>query len=265
MMSNSGIMDEAMNTIMEDELDKAVKAVGEKLKSSEMPAEKKSCQGHRGRVRERFLASGLEGFAPHEMLELLLFYAIAYKDTKPIAHELIERFGSVAAVFDASVEELTQVKGITENAAVLFRLMPQLTKVYYAEKNKNITYNNTTLLTELFRSCFIGSSSEEFFIACFNNNLNLLNVTPISRGSGAYTSVEMRKLMAAVMKDGCTMAAIAHNHPRGVPKPSDEDIALTRRVNELLAVVDVRLMDHIIIGETQTYSMRDGGDLGIFD
>lgn len=102
-------------------------------------------------------------------------------------------------------------------------------------------------------------------LACFDSSLRPVSVTEISRGSAAYTSLELRKIMSTAIDSGCAMAALAHNHPLSAPKPSDEDIAVTRRINELLKAVDIRLMDHIIVGGSKCYSMRDGGDLGIFD
>ncbi len=263
-MNNSPYeINENISIISDDELSRAVEERGEEMKNA-APA-KRSCEGHRGRVRERFLKSGLDGFAPHEILELLLFYAIPRQDTKKMAHELIDRFGSVSGVFDADVSELTQVKGVTENAAVLFRLIPKILSVYYTEQSKGVSYTNTDMLASLFRPCFVGEATEKFLIACFDSSLRLLGITEISRGTSAYAAVEMRKIMSAVLNKECAMAAVAHNHPNGSPKPSDEDIAVTRRINELLAAVDVRLMDHIIIGRSMTYSMRDGGDLSIFD
>ena len=127
----------------DDELDRAIAERNEEMKAqadlsgiSADEKRKKSALGHRDRVRERFLNTGLEGFADHEILELLLFYTIPRQDTKQIAHELIDRFDSVAGVFDADIEELCKTKGITQNSAVLFKLIPQLIGVYYNGKDE---------------------------------------------------------------------------------------------------------------------------------
>ncbi|MCI7766746.1 MAG: hypothetical protein MSJ26_02035 [Oscillospiraceae bacterium] len=261
-------LENALDTLREDELERALNEKKEELKNASPKAEdvrKSSAKGHRGRVKERFLKSGLEGFAPHEILELLLFYTIPQRDTKQTAHELIRRFGSVAGVFNADFSALTEVKGITENTAVLFRLIPKLVGVYYEEQSKGVSVTTTSQLSELFKPYFVGSGSEKFMLACFDGDLRPLSVSEISRGSSAYTSVELRKIMSAAIDSNCSMAALAHNHPGGEPKPSDEDIAVTRRINELLRAIDIRLMDHIVVGGSKCYSMRDGGDLGIFD
>lgn len=262
-------LENALEALGDDELDKALSEKKEELrKASPTKAEdkrKSNAQGHRGRVKERFLKSGLDGFAPHEIIELLLFYVIPQKDTKQTAYELIQRFGGVSGVLNAEVSELTKIKGITENAAVLFKLIPQLITAYYAEERKGISVTGTAQLSELFKPYFVGSGTEKFMLGCFDNELRPITVTEISRGTSAYTSIELRKIISAAIDSGCTMAALAHNHPGAAPKPSDEDIAVTRRITELLKALDIRLMDHIIVGGSKCYSMRDGGDLGIFD
>ncbi|MGN0665628.1 MAG: RadC family protein [Huintestinicola sp.] len=221
--------------------------------------------GHRGRMREKFLASGFDGFAPHEIIEMLLYYTVPRKDTNKTAHELINRFGSVAGVFNADIEQLTSVTDVSENAAVLFKMIPKILPVYYSDMSKGISYNDTTKLKELFRPYFVGVSKEIFYIACFDNNLKLISVDRISEGAPGTVDIRLRRVVECVIRSGCTMAALAHNHPCGSPKPSNEDISVTRRIGTCLSDVDVKLMDHIIAGEGSAYSMRDNGDLGVFD
>ncbi|MBQ5316207.1 MAG: RadC family protein [Oscillospiraceae bacterium] len=262
-------IEETIGSIMDDELSRAIAEKNSEISSggqrSDMPSAKAPEKGHRSRVRDRFLQTGLDGFAPHEILELLLFYAVPMRDTKKTAHELIDRFGSIAGVFNAEVSELTKIPYITENAAILFKLIPPLISAYYAEESKGVSYNDTTKLASLFRPYFVGSGSSKFLLACFDRDLHMISVTEISRGSSVYTSIEMRKILSETINSGCVMAALAHNHPQANPRPSEEDVAVTRRIGELLAAVDVKLMDHIIVGGSMTYSMRDGGELGIFD
>ena len=249
-------IEETIGSIMDDELSRAVAERTDEI--SHEPAGN-AAKGHRSRVRERFLQTGLDGFAPHEMLELLLFYAMPMRDTKKTAHELIERFGSIAGVFNAEVSELTKIPYVTENAAILFRLIPQLINAYYAEESRGVSYSDTTKLAALFRPYFVGSGSSKFLLGCFGRELKMISVTEISHGSSAYSSIEMRKILSEVINSGCTMAALAHNHPQANPKPSEEDISVTRRIGELLGAVDVKLMDHIIVGGSMTYSMPEAG------
>ncbi|MBQ3918828.1 MAG: hypothetical protein II695_04070 [Oscillospiraceae bacterium] len=256
---------EDITAIEDDELSRAVAERAEELKEDTRRESSDHAKGHRQRMKDRFLETGLDGFAPHEMLELLLFYAIPMRDTKKTAHQLIERFGSLSGVLSAEVSELVKIPYITQSAAVLIKLIPPLLTAYYADAGKGTSYSDTTALSAMFRPYFVGASVSKFLIACFDHELHLINVSEISRGTSSYTSIEMRKILSEVLSSGCAMAALAHNHPGGTASPSEEDIAVTRRINELLSAVDVKLMDHIIVGGTQTYSMRDGGELGIFD
>ncbi|MGN0641999.1 MAG: RadC family protein [Huintestinicola sp.] len=277
---NADIIQQKSDGIMEEELSEMIrsklseyKSDGEEASVTEesekappTPRKKPNPnEGHRMRMRKKFLASGFEGFAPHEIIEMLLYYTVPRADTNKTAHELINRFGSIAGVFNADVSELEKVSGVSENAAVLFKMIPQIVPVYYSEMNRNVSYNNTDKLKELFRPYFVGAGSEAFYIACFDNSLRLLKVERISSGSAAFTSLDMRKIMECIIGTGCNMAAMAHNHPGASPKPSDEDIAVTRKVCQILGSIDVVLMDHIVVGADSSYSMRDCGDLGIFD
>lgn len=262
--------DSVSEDILAEELSAAISERTEEIKAApigeQKPAPKKpDSRGHRERVRQRFMQTGLNGFAEHEILELLLFYAIPYRDTKPLAYELLRKFGSIAGVMNASFDELCSVSGITENAAVLFRLIPPLIEVYYTQKQQGMVYNGTSALSELFRPYFVGSGSNKFMLGCFDDRLRLIKITQISRDKSGGTAIIMRSILSEVLNTGCAMTALAHNHPGASPKPSAEDVNVTRKIISLLNAVDVKLMDHIIIGGDKTYSMRDGGELGIFD
>ncbi|MBP0954006.1 MAG: hypothetical protein J6M90_00020 [Oscillospiraceae bacterium] len=253
--------------IADEELSAAIAERTAQMRSDTLPPApaKSDAKGHRARVRERFLKSGLTGFAPHEVLELLLFYVIPYRDTKKTAHELINRFGSVSGVFNADISELVKVPLITENAAALFKLIPPLIEMYYSEESKGISYTDTASLAAMFRPYFVGAGQNKFVMCCFDNTLRLISAVEISRGGSACTTIEIRRIIAEAINSGCCMAALAHNHPGASPKPSEEDVELTRKISSLLEAVDVKLMDHIIIGGASTYSMREGGELGILD
>ncbi len=258
------------SSIMDDELDAAITERAAQIRemSEEAPPrenEDNSKKGHRQRVRERFLRVGLEGFADHEIIELLLFYCIPYKDTKQTAYALLKRFGSISGILDADVSELVKIPGITENTAVLFRLIPQMVSVYYRQSRKNTIYNNTTVLSDMFRPYFVGAGENRFMLACFDGDLHMISIAQVSEPRNGSSEISFRRILSEALNDKCRMAALAHNHPMSSPKPSDEDVAVTRKIGNLLKEIDVRLMDHIIIGGDKTYSMRDGGELGIFD
>ncbi len=222
-------------------------------------------EGHRERMRQRFVQTGFDGFSPHQIIEMLLFYAVPRADTNLIAHRLIDRFGSVAEVFDADISELREVKGVSENAAVLFKMIPASAAVYFGGKTEGVVYDNSDKLKELFRRSFIGCSDEEFRVACFNNDLTLAKIKTVAKGSPGSADVNIRAVAECIFDSRCTMAAFGHNHPKAAPAPSEEDIRFTRRVNQVLKELDVYLMDHIIVGQNSCFSMRENAAISIFD
>ncbi len=221
--------------------------------------------GHRQRMRNRFIETGFKGFEPHQIIEMLLFYACPRKDTNELAHMLIKKFGSLAGIFDASVQDLMSVNGISENAAVLFKMIPKCVPLYFESKTEDEVYDNTDKLKELFRPWFVGVSREEFRIACFDNNLKLINNRLASDGGPSASAVDMRKLVEIVMLDNTSLIAIAHNHPSGFPIPSKDDIMVTRIINTTMKTIGVTLLDHIIVGANQVVSMKESALINIFD
>lgn len=261
-------MDTALQQLADDELDRAISETSAELRSADTkkaPQTPPAHSGHRARMRERFFSTGFEGFAPHEVIELLLFYAIPQRDTKALAHQLISRFGSVSGILNAERSELLQIKGISDNTAALLSMFPQLHKYCSSEQLRQRSFTDSEMLCELFTEKYRTINSETFLLACFDSSLKLLSIVPISDGSSSSTRINMRTVASEIIHTGCTMAAMAHNHPCDSSRPSDEDVFATRRIIELLRQLDVRLMDHIVISDGGAYSMRDGGELGIFD
>lgn len=215
-------------------------------------------EGHRERMRKRFReANGFDGFEEHQILELLLFYAIPRRDTNEMAHILINRFGSIAGVMDADYDELTELSFINENAATLLKILPSLISVYYNSYSSGILYDNSEKMKNLFKPFFAGLNHEEFRVACFDPKLELLANERICAGGPTSSKVDMRRLMSIVIKSNATSVAIAHNHPKGDPVPSAADIMATKEIDAAMNSIDVALLDHIIVGERRTLSMKD--------
>ena len=215
-------------------------------------------EGHRERLKKRFRdANSFDGFEDHQILELLLFYSIPRIDTNEIAHTLLNRFGSLSDVFDADYGELVKMKYITDNTATLLKMIPRLISVYYNSKNESTVYSNSNLMKELFRSRLAGLDHEEFWIACFNGKLELISCELVSSGVVTGASVHMRKLMEIVIKTNAVSIAVAHNHPKGNTRPSNEDIVITREIKRSMEHIEVSLLDHIIIGENDIISLRN--------
>ncbi len=218
---------------------------------------KAGLEGHRRRLRERFTKSGLAGFHDHEILELLLTYAIPRRDVKTIAKDLLSEFGSnLASVFDAPAEDLQRVEGIGENAAVLIGLMPRLFDSYQSSRwVRNETFDSTESAVSYLRALLGTQRNEVFCVLALDSKNRLIAVESVQKGSVNRTAVFPRQVVEASLKHRATAVILAHNHPGGAPLPSAADRQLTRRLKKILGDLDIVVHDHIIIaGHDQFYS-----------
>jgi len=221
--------------------------------------------GHRRRLRERFQSSGLSGFHNHEVLELLLTYAIPRKDVKPIAKELLHKFGNnLAAVLDAPSVELMRVDGIGQNAAVFLGLIPRVLESYQSSRwpHRQVAFSSTPSAVA-FLSALLGTERNEIFcILALDSQNRLIAVERIQEGSVNRTAVFPRQVVESSIKHRATAVILAHNHPGGGPQPSGADRQLTLRLKKLLGDLDIVVHDHIIIaGPDQHYSFAESGGL----
>jgi len=220
-------------------------------------------EGHRERLRQRFRRAGLDAFAPHEALELLLTYAIPRRDTKPIAYALLNRFGSLHAVLQASAEELMQIDGVGESAATLICLMAPLFRAYRRSMEEDMPEIKSGMQAVSYcESLFEGERYEKFYVICLDTRMRRLNTVLISAGDVTEVRVYARHVLNALTQCNAMGAIITHNHPSGTAQPSAEDVALTNGIANLLAGVDIRLYDHIIVSASESFSFRRGGLLG---
>lgn len=214
--------------------------------------------GHRERLKNRFLKTGLEDFEDHNVLELLLFYSIPRMDTNETAHRLLDNFGSISAVFDASMEELCKVKGISTHTATLIKLIPRLFSVYEKDRTQGIkSITSTADAGRYLMPRFSGKTVEEVYILMLDDKLKILGCVKLFEGSVNSASVSIKKLVAEVMKYNATSVIMAHNHPAGVAIPSKEDVSTTQNVSKALSLIGVRLKDHIIVADGDFVSMRE--------
>ncbi len=220
--------------------------------------------GHRQRMRERFLKTGFNGFSEHQILELLLFYTCPRVDTNVLAHTLIDKFGSVTRVINASVDDLVTVKGISSNTAVLFKLIPEVLKHYYINNLDRDAFATTGKLKEFFVPFYVGVAWEEIRLVCLDNSLGLLENIVLAKGSPSESVIDMRDLAKIVINAHATYVVLAHNHPLGSPAPSAEDVLCTKQVYSFLKSIGVTLLDHIIVGKDETLSMQENGNLKLF-
>ena len=215
--------------------------------------------GHRQRLKDRFLREGLDGFTDIQVLELLLFYVVPRKDTNPIAHDLLERFGSLARVLDAPVIKLTEVNGITENGATYLKLVREIERRYALSQGEEIILNSIDSCCEYLTRFFKGKRNETVFLLSLDAKLKLLSCREVGEGSVNYASVPIRRCVEMALEDGATSVILAHNHPSGLAVPSGDDIVTTRRLAMALSAVEIQLVDHIVVADDDYVSMVQSG------
>lgn len=218
--------------------------------------------GHREKKRQQFLRHGLDSFADHEVLELLLFYAIPRKDTNPIAHALMDRFGSLDAVLSAPVEELCRVKGVGESAAALLKLTPQVyrrSRIAAAERERVL--NSSQRAGDYLLELFTGETAEVLYELCLDRKGKLLACRRVGEGGVSSINVDLRKIVENALLTGASGVILSHNHPSGIALPSADDCAATVRVKEALKTVGLVLVDHIVVADGDYVSMADSGQL----
>lgn len=217
-------------------------------------------KGHRERLKQRFLKEGLDQFTDIQALELLLFYAIPQRDTNPIAHALLDRFGSLSQVLDASVEELKKVPGISDHSATLLALVTELARFYQVDCAQRVECLTTLEACGSYLvPYFFGRSSETVFLLCLDAKCKVLCCKEVGQGSVNSASISVRKVVETALAANATTVVLAHNHPSGVALPSEEDILTTRRIAAALNAVEVHLADHVVVADGDYVSIAQSG------
>ena len=213
-------------------------------------------------MRQRFLKGGLENFADHEVLELLLYYAIPRQDTNPIAHALMERYGALSAVLNAPVEDLKKVPGIGESAAILLKLAPQVnSRARLADAEQETVLNTVSRVGAYLLERFSGERNEVLYQLCLDRKGRLLACKRLGEGGVTNVDLNVRLLMENAILTSASVVILAHNHPSGVALPSDDDRAATKRAKDALDTIGVKLVDHIIVADGDFVSMEQSGYL----
>lgn len=216
--------------------------------------------GHRERVKSRFREAGANAFDDHNLLELLLFYAVPRRDTNELAHELINRFGTYSAVLEASIDELMTVDGIGESAAVLIKLVPEMNKRYMHRNNADDSAISTSSAAgKYFLAKFAYETVEVAYAMFLDSKNRIISCREISRGVVNGTNISVRAIAEQALACKATSVIIAHNHPDGVPVPSAEDELTTQKIKVALSTVGIRLTDHIVVSGEQYVSFVDYG------
>lgn len=218
--------------------------------------------GHRKRLRERFMKAGLEGFADHEVVELLLTLAIPRSDVKRPAKALIERFGSLRAILDAPVDELREVKGIGSVAPVALRIIRAAATMYLqqsAEGKGSVTDESQLEIT--WRTRIGGLRNEVFEVAYLDSGHRLLRdgIERLEEGTIDRAAVYPRRVVESALRRGAAALVLAHNHPNGKVEPTEQDKLLTRALVLAAETVQIKIVDHLVVSVDAVFSFRKAG------
>lgn len=213
---------------------------------------------HRKRLRKRFLESGIDGLLPHEVIELFLTFVVPQKDVKNEAHEIIKKFGSVKGFFEASDEELYEIKFFKEIAVSLRKFIREVSLLYHKQiaEDISISYSQKELIDYCIKK--IGNlKEEEFWLFTIDSKHNIIKEHLVSKGLTDRTPVYPKRILELALADKAHSILITHNHPNGNTKPSDYDITVTKALNIPAQVLGLNIIDHIIVSSNNYLSMRD--------
>ena len=218
--------------------------------------------GHRNRLREKYIQFGVEALAPHEVIEMLLYNAIPYRNTNDIAKNLLDRFGSLSAVLDASIEMLMEA-GLTRNQAAFLKLIPDVTRLYMLDKHDNpAKIIDSSTLGAYFIDKFIGMDHEEHvLVLLLDEKMKEVYSGVLSKGTFKASDISIRRLLGLALNYGAAGVVLAHNHPSGIALPSQEDYRATLRIEAALRLVGVELIDHYIVADNDCVSLKESGVL----
>ena len=216
----------------------------------------------RERLRRRFLLGGGRDMPDYELLELLLTIAIPRRDVKPLAKELIRKFGSFAEVVNAPLEELMLVKGVKENTAAVLRIVRECSVRSSWQSLRGMdapVISDFDAMVDYCRSAMAYQTVEEFRIIFLNSKLYVIGEEIQQRGTVDQVAIHPREVIKSAMMHGASAMILVHNHPSGIVTPSKADMEITKRIKEAAEAVSIRLFDHLIISKSSVYSFHNQG------
>ncbi len=212
-------------------------------------------EGHRQRLREKYLKNGIGSFEDHEILELLLFYSIPRKNTNELAHSLIKRYGSLKAVLEADPLDIINEENVGKQTAVHLHLIFEVAKKYLKEGNsKKPALLSSKQAGQYCMNLFIGESQEKVYLLCLNKQYKVIHTELISEGSTSQAVIFSDKAAKAALRHNANYVVVSHNHPGGSKHPSKSDIETTEKLNKTFDALGIHMIDHIIVGENGYYS-----------
>lgn len=222
--------------------------------------------GHRQRLKDRFLAEGLDHFSQINTLELLLFYCVPRKDTNPLAHRLLDHFGKLHHVLEASYEELMKVEGVTEHIATYLTMVHAVGRYYAKNRTQETTVlENIEQCGRYLMPCFHGLQNETVFLLCMDAKCKVLCCKKVGEGSVNSASISIRRIVETALNANAVSVVLAHNHPSGLAIPSVEDVQTTKRLGRALHAVEIMLVDHLVVAEDDFVSIVQSGQYSPYD
>ena len=211
---------------------------------------------HRERMRDQLIKKSLSAFYDHQKLEMLLFYSIPVKDTNPLAHALLDRFGSLSGVFDADYQELRKVQGVGENTAVLIKLVQEMAAAYFDDKSSDgILLNTSKKIADFVRFKFLEKKTEEMLILCLDGKMKLVHQEFIAKGTVNATAINKRLIAEIALRHTAASVVLAHNHPSGLALPSKEDFQTSAVILKALKLLGINLIDSFVVASGDVVSI----------
>ena len=230
-------------------------------------SEKSLHSGHRERLRRRFLEDGLDSFEDHQLLEFLLFHVIPRRDTNPVAHRLMKRFGSFSAVLEADPKDVTGVEGVGDKAAAFLSMLPQVTRRYFHDRVARDRPKLTAFeaVAGYLIPLMAGRVEEVFYVLCLDSQGRVIYPALVGKGTVKDAAVHSRHVVEVAARHRAVSVLLAHNHPGGEARPSRQDRDLTRLLVQALGPLDIHVPDHFIIEGNQVFSFAREGVMPVYD
>jgi DNA repair protein RadC len=221
---------------------------------------KEDAQGHRKRLRERFLKSGLDGFQDYEIVELLISLGKPRTDCKTQAKEAIRKFKSLRGVLEAPPEELQKIKGIGPHSVFGIKFMQSVARQFLKEKSlEKPVCSSSQEIFDYFYHAMRDLPKEIIKVVYLNTQNQILEINDLSQGTVDASHLYTREVLEKAISTHAVSFVLVHNHPSGSTEPSRSDCDLTRAIVQAGLVLNIRLADHIIIGDNRYYSFAGDG------
>ncbi len=219
-------------------------------------------EGHRKRLKDRFLSDGLDRFNEINALELLLFYAVPREDTNPLSHRLLERFGSFSGVLDADYEDLIKVEGVSDHTATYLKLLPEAARYYQSGKIKeHVELVTLTDIGEYLVRKYVGITKEIVYMLMLDGKHCVIGFEKVYEGSVSSAGVSVRGMAESALKKHAAAVVIAHNHPNGLAIPSPDDLTVTRNMKAAFDTLEIQFLNHFIVSDNKYCAIMNGNEI----